>query len=171
MQQFVLAPFNNLYFIHMKKDNLIVAYFDGACAPTNPFGHMGTGCYVTHERERIFEHSGYVEASNQNSNNLAEYLALEQVLAFLCDQGVNDYKIRIFGDSMLVINQMNGQWGIKSGYYADTARHCLRTVKTFSDIKFTWIPREQNTEADSLSNAEFEKRGIARFDKSNMWRK
>lgn len=145
--------------------NKVTAFFDGACAPINPKGHLGIGCYVVYEDEVIFEYSGYEPASNKTSNNVAEYLAFEKVLEFLIREEMQDERIEIFGDSDLVVKQMNGVWRIKNGLYVEVAKRCLDYLNEFSDIVIKWIPREQNSQADLLSNVEFENRGIKKFEK------
>lgn len=142
---------------------MITAYFDGACAPENPKGHMGFGCLVKEDNKIVYQYGGYVEKHESNSNNLAEYLALENVLDFLLENGYEDDNICIFGDSQLVIMQMMNKWKIKSGRYVETAKSCKAKVKVFDNIILKWIPREQNTECDELSKITFVKLGIADF--------
>lgn len=46
---------------------------------------------------------------------------------------------------------MNGIYKIGEGFYRPQALECQHIAKDFIDIKFTWIPREQNAEADWLA--------------------
>jgi len=138
----------------------VLIYFDGACAPINPCGHLGLGCYIEENGKRVFEYSGYVAESYENSNNVAEYLALENALDFILENGLQDEKIQVYGDSMLVIKQMNDRWRIKGGRYFETAIRCKEKVKNIKNIMFDWIPREKNYLADKLSNAELIRHGV-----------
>lgn len=143
----------------------ITAYFDGACAPINPSGTMGMGAYILEQDTQIFSDSQMIEAQKGNSNNVAEYLALEMVLDFLLENGYNGENILVMGDSRLVINQMRGQWKISEGYYKEVALRCKDKVRYFTNIKFEWIPREKNTLADELSNKKLNEAGIKPFEK------
>jgi len=135
-------------------------YFDGACEPVNPCGNMGIGAYVVSKLtgEELFSHSGYFPSNEDNSNNVAEYLALIKILEFLIGKNLHREKknnIVIYGDSMLVIKQMRGRWGIKAGRYVPHAEKALGLLSKFkSRPYFDWIPRDKNTIADDLSKAE-----------------
>jgi ribonuclease HI len=67
-------------------------------------------------------------------------------------------EIVIKGDSQLVIHQMNGTWQIKSATskkFVPEIHRMLEGRKT----RFVWIPREQNAEADQLSNIAYSQSG------------
>ena len=53
------------------------------------------------------------------SNNLAEYAGVLHILKYLscCPPG----RVTIYGDSNLVINQLNGKWRVKKGPIPPTA--------------------------------------------------
>lgn len=150
----------------MNQENVISGYFDGACAPTNPTGHIGIGCVIGFNKKIVHQISDYKAAAPENSNNLAEYMALNRLLDYFIAVGATNKKIIICGDSLLVIRQMQGDWRINEGAYVQTAYICKGKVKLFSDISFKWIPREQNTAADKMSNEELIKRGIKLFEKT-----
>ncbi len=89
------------------------------------------------------------------TNNVAEYSALKRAIEWLKGQGIED-EILIKGDSMLVINQMKGDWQIKSQNsrrFIPKIRELLKGKKT----KFIWIPREENREADMLSRVAYKR--------------
>jgi len=139
-----------------KKRNSLRAYkafFDGSCEPYNPGGKMGTGIVIIDEDgEVIHKNSQRFEAKDSNSNNVAEYLALKDVLTWVKENLDKNSEITIFGDSMLVINQMKGRWGISEGLYVKAAREAMEIKKgCTAKLDFEWIPREENTVADGLS--------------------
>ena len=149
----------------MSEKTMLKAYFDGACAPRNPGGHIGIGAYIlNHSGEVIFEHSWYLPPSNLNSNNIAEYLAVESCIDFIIDNGYTNEEIVFYGDSKLVIMQMSGKWKVKNGMYVKHAINCKLKRINLINAKFVWIPREMNERADFLSNVELSKRGI-KFEK------
>lgn len=136
----------------MRKEHIKI-YFDGACGPRNPGGRCGCGAVIFKNREIIKEIAvEYIpEIKKETSNNIAEYYALLKALEFLIKEGLQDSVIQVFGDSKLVINQMKGVWKIRAGLYLEQAVYTKRALEKFSNIRFKWIPREQNILADNLS--------------------
>lgn len=146
---------------------MITAYFDGACWP-NPGGHAACGALLKRDGVTIWEYAEYL-GSGKTSNNLAEYGGIVAVLSHILDINLKEDLI-IYGDSDLVIRQMNGIWKIrrtKPGkepkFYVAKALEAkdleAKCVSAGMDITYKWIPREQNTEADALSNKPLIERG------------
>jgi ribonuclease HI len=133
---------------------ILKAYFDGACDP-NPGGTAAYGAVILHRHQRIWKCSElyYPPAGHEKatSNNIAEYCGLIAVLEWLTENEHYDAKIRIFGDSNLVINQIFGSWRIKRGLYVPLAHWAKALVRPFTDIEGRWISRSENTIADRLS--------------------
>jgi len=123
---------------------------------------MGWGGIIVDQDtgEVLHQISGYKAAEKENTNNVAEYMALLALLAWLYKNGHTDSEITIKGDSQLVIKQMAGEWGMNRGAYINTARRCLGAIGHFSTIHFQHVYREYNQEADDLSKSELTKRGI-----------
>jgi len=135
-------------------------YFDGACEPKNPGGKMGMGIYIT-DGTKEFASNTFVAAKPENTNNIAEYSAFIMILGLMKNK-IGD-KIEIFGDSMLVVNQMNGEWRLKKGAYMEYALKAsplLSELKRNNEVVIRWIPREQNEKADfqSMKAIGFERR-------------
>lgn len=141
----------------------IKCFFDGACEPANPNGNMGIGAYAIQNGQRIWEFSDAIKLGERGykstSNNVAEYLALKACLEW-CIENQHTSRVKIFGDSKLVIKQMSKIWVIRGGVYKPIAETCLKLLNHFEDIKFHWIPREQNSEADILSKKTLLEKGI-----------
>lgn len=131
---------------------MITVHFDGSCNP-NPHGPIGWGSVVRLNGKVIAQLSDARPASDKNSNNVAEYLALSDAMGFLIKNSLNLEKIIFYGDSSLVINQISGKWKKmpKGGMYAEIARNTISKKSLFPNSEYVWIPREENTEADSLS--------------------
>lgn len=128
-----------------------VCYFDGSCEPDNPGGNMGVGAVILKEDNPIFEKSDYIPAKYENSNNVAEYMAFIHILDYLIDNDLCKSRIVVYGDSMLVVQQMNGNWWIKEGRYVQWAQKAKAKLAGFTNISIYWIPREDNQIADDLS--------------------
>ena len=126
-------------------------YFDGACEPQNPGGEIGAGIYVT-DGEKEYATYNHLPAKEENTNNMAEYLAFIMILDLMSNK--EKCEIKIYGDSMLVVNQMDGKWQIKNGAYtsfAVQAKNKLEKLKLNNVVSIEWIPREKNVKADYQS--------------------
>lgn len=140
---------------------MIVVYFDGLCEG-NPGGVATYGFLVKRGGRAIHEGHGIAGKpySPEATNNVAEYTGLVKALEWLADQNIRE-AIVVRGDSKLVIEQASGRWKVKSPLLAPLNARARELFFTFPSIKFEWVPREQNREADALTNlayAEFQAR-------------
>lgn len=121
------------------------AWFDGATEP-NP-GERGIGALLISpdgsERIEISEAIGF------GTNNEAEYAALQAVLDYALQRGIDHLAIR--GDSQLVIKQVNGEWACKSPNLFGAITAAKRAMRQIPKVQLSWVPREENEEADALS--------------------
>ena len=140
----------------------IIAYFDGACEPINPGGTMGFGAVVTENDQITWSASGMIPPNGPGttSNNLAEYTGLLALLDYFIEAGLADANIEVRGDSKLVIEQMAGRWKIGDGIYAPSACKARAIAARFTNLRFQWVPRDQNHLADELSKSELIKADI-----------
>jgi ribonuclease HI len=81
----------------------ISASFDGACEPSNPGGHMGLGWVIDGAPCRE-----YIPAAYQNTNDVAEYLALSKVLEHAIQAGATT--LMVTGDSST--DHLPAQWSV-----------------------------------------------------------
>ncbi len=84
------------------------------------------------------------------TNNVAEYQGLLAGLRAARDLGADEVDVRM--DSKLVVEQMSGRWQVKHPSMKPLAREAAGLVSGFSNVRFSWIPRERNTLADRLAN-------------------
>ena len=84
------------------------------------------------------------------SNNVAEYSGLIAALE-LAHEIDPDCWILAKMDSKLVVEQMSGRWKIKHADMQKLAAKA-RSVVNPQRVKYQWIPRELNKDADRLSN-------------------
>lgn len=130
---------------------MIVAYIDGSCEPANPGGTMGIGVWINDGEIAYCEK---FKPKQSNTNNMAEYLALNKLLEICKDK--HGETIVVNSDSLLLVNQMNGLNRINRGAYKELALACRRllyVLRTTNNVVINWIPREQNTLADGLSKS------------------
>ncbi len=136
---------------------MITLYFDGLCRPKNPGGVATYGYVIYQDGKNVKSGKGVVGSGAGMTNNVAEYSALNHAAEWVRHHCI-DNEIVIKGDSQLVIHQMIGTWQIKSETskkFVPEIRRLLEGRKT----RFVWIPREQNTEADLLSNLAYSQHG------------
>jgi ribonuclease HI len=121
--------------------------------PRNP--GTGTYGYVIYDGEKkLAEGEGL--AGYDVTNNFAEYMALVEALRKLKElRSEGDIVIR--SDSQLLVGQMAKGWEVKGGGYLGKLKEARELLKEFGSIKFEWIPRERNGEADLLSRIAYEK--------------
>jgi ribonuclease HI len=133
---------------------LIEVYFDGLCQPINP---GGIACYAFLVRkEGKIVHSDYGVAaepySKDSTNNVAEYTAIIKALEWISDHVRLEEPIRVFSDSRLVVSQLNGDFKIKSKRILPLYERAVALKNAITRLEVRWIPREENREADALTN-------------------
>lgn len=94
--------------------------------------------------------SGSAFVGDKITNNYAEYSGLILGMDRAVDLDIKE--IEVYGDSKLVIEQMKGNWKVKSENLCDLYHRAKELEKKFDKITFTHIYREFNTRADELSN-------------------
>jgi ribonuclease HI len=82
------------------------------------------------------------------THNVAEYRALIEGLGLALDHGVRH--LRVFMDSELVVDQMNGNSATRRPHLAELRKEALVLADRFDSIRVSWVPREMNAEADRL---------------------
>ncbi len=135
---------DSLPFKKSDKDRIDV-YIDGA-ARGNP-GESGIGVHIIEESGKTREIKKYLGTL---TNNQAEYSALITALESLTDR--KDREIRIFTDSLLLANQINGLWKVKHPEIKELHRKAKTLIEGFSRVTISHIPREENRDADRLAN-------------------
>ncbi len=124
-------------------------WFDGACGPENPNGHAGYGALVKRNGVIIWEQAGYVGFGEGMTNNVAEYAGVIAIMKYLIQNKIAQSVI--FGDSDLVIKQLDGKWKAKRGAYLPYYKEAIELRRKLPRMQLRWIPRYQNTDADYLS--------------------
>ncbi|MFL6482288.1 MAG: ribonuclease HI [Nitrososphaera sp.] len=133
---------------------LIEVYFDGLCQPINP-GGIACFAFLVKSNGRTI-HSEYGLAgepfSENSTNNVAEYTALTKALQWLLANKLDSDKVEINTDSQLIVNQLAGDYKVKAKRILALYREVLPLKSKFQDIQIRWIPRQNNQEADMLTN-------------------
>ena len=125
---------------------MIRAYIDGG-ARGNP-GPAGYGVRIEDmDGNPIEEFHGAIGIA---TNNVAEYNGLLAALKWAADHGHRDVHIR--ADSELLVKQMRGEYKIKNSGLQPLAARARLLMMELGKVTFEHVRREQNKEADRLSN-------------------
>jgi probable phosphoglycerate mutase len=81
------------------------------------------------------------------THNTAEYVGLTEGLELAREHGVRH--IRIYMDSELVVDQVNGRSSVKEAHLGELHSKALGLLDVF-DYRISWVPREWNLQADRL---------------------
>ncbi len=123
---------------------MIRGHFDGA-SRGNP-GPAGAGIVIYDDEKIIWR---CAKPLGVHTNNEAEYMALNALAEELERRGLRCAEI--CGDSKLVISQVTGEWKIKEPHLKSLALPVIERLRSLG-ARYRWVPREQNAEADRLSN-------------------
>jgi ribonuclease HI len=123
-----------------------ILYADGG-ARGNP-GPAGAGAYLEDETgkpvARVYKYLG------ETTNNVAEYSALFFGLKEALRHQVTNLLIRM--DSQLVVRQIQGSYRVKEPHLLKLYEKVMAQLAQIPEYEIEHIPREQNEEADRLSN-------------------
>ena len=122
---------------------MAVAFFDGSSTP-NP-GKCGCGAILYINGDVVDTIS---IALGYGTNNFAEYMGAYEAIILCIKHGVK--KATIKGDSLLIINQLNGIWRVKNERLAKIHTK-LKELCSKNEYSFEHVPREKNAFADKLS--------------------
>lgn len=121
----------------------LIAFTDGG---SDGSGEAYVGVILINEDgEIVSEHS---HAIGPGTNNEAEYSAV--ILAVYQAIELGAEAIKIYCDSLLVVNQVNGSWRIHENHIKDYFTE-IEYLKSDIDIDIEWISRKENKVADRLS--------------------
>ena len=125
---------------------MITAYFDGG-ARGNP-GPAGYGVYIVDALGNVLsEQHGSLGTA---TNNIAEYRGLIAALQWAVEHNASPFVVK--GDSQLIIEQMRGNYKVKNEGLKPLYLQARMLVMQIGDVRFEHVPREQNKDADRLSN-------------------
>jgi len=124
----------------------VYIYTDGG-SRGNP-GPAATGIVIKDENKQTL--AAYGEFLGKQTNNTAEYSAVISSLKKAKELGAT--AVEIYVDSKLVAEQLNGNWKVKQPHIQKLFLEAWNSMQTFTSFKISYIPREQNKEADAEVN-------------------
>jgi ribonuclease HI len=120
-------------------------FFDGSSCGKGG----GVGILLIPPRGEMFEFAIPIQPTV--TNNQAEYEALLRGLQYLRESGA--VSVEVYGDSELVIKQLNGQYECKSDALRNYYEKCREILRSFQLVILQHIPREHNEEANRLAQS------------------
>ena len=120
-------------------------YCDGA-SRSNP-GEASIGVSINKDKVEI---DTIKKRIGINTNNVAEYLGLIAALEYCVERKVNN--VKIFLDSLLVVQQVNMEYKVKSKKLQSHYENSLKLIDQIENIEIHHIRREFNSRADQLAN-------------------
>jgi ribonuclease HI len=118
-------------------------YFDGA---VNVSGN-GAGAVVISPENKQYPVS--TRLLFECTNNTAEYEAC--IIGLEAALELEAKKLEVFGDSLLIICQVKGEWQTKDEKLKLYQSYLLKLADEFEEIKFTYVSRDKNQFADALA--------------------
>ena len=136
---------------------IIKINFDGA-SKNNP-GEAGAGWYIQ-APDIKYEKKGYEYLGPKRTNNQAEYTGLRNALRQVVKdiKNLESHTVLVEGDSQLAIKQLNKEYKVRSENLLDLYNEVVKLVTKIPNIKFEWVPRNQNKMADAMANKAIETR-------------
>lgn len=129
-----------------KKHSFLYVYSDGA-SRGNP-GPAGAGAVLLDKEGHLLERLG--KYLGEQTNNQAEYEGA--LLGLRRARALGALSVELLSDSQLLIRQLQGRYKVKSPGLGPLYRQALEVLAHFSKVTLRHIPREENQEADTMSN-------------------
>ena len=120
-------------------------YCDGA-SRSNP-GEASVGISILKDKEEIDTIKKRIGIA---TNNVAEYLGLIEALKYCVEKNIME--VDIYLDSLLVVQQVNLEYKVKSKKLQEHYNQALDLINKINNIKINHIRREFNKRADQLAN-------------------
>ena len=124
----------------------MVIFTDGA-ARGNP-GPASIGVTIKDAQGKLI--ASISQRIGTKTNNQAEYMAIITALEKAISMGVR--QVDLYSDSELVVRQINGRYRVKKDTLKPLYQRAKQLQNSLEGFTITHIPRQQNTEADSLAN-------------------
>ncbi|WP_096435560.1 ribonuclease H family protein [Alteribacter populi] len=130
----------------------VTVYFDGGFDKQTK--SSGLGCAIYYEQNgKSFRLRKNRLIGELDTNNEAEYAALELSLQELEQLGVHHLPVTFAGDSQVVINQLTGEWPVMEKALNNWADRIEDRFKQLGiEPEYTLLSRKNNREADQLAS-------------------
>ena len=127
-------------------------FTDGA-ARGNP-GPAGAGAVIVNPDGHIVAKVG--KFLGDSTNNVAEYMGL--ILGLRRAKAMGIKELDVLADSELMVKQLSGEYAVKAEHLKPLHLEAEALLKGFADVTVRHIPREENAQADAMSNRAIDER-------------
>lgn len=127
-------------------------YSDGA-ARGNP-GPAGAGAVIVNADGHVVAKIG--KFLGDNTNNFAEYMGL--ILGLKRAKAMGIKELDVFSDSELIVKQLSGEYAVRAENLRPLHEEARSLLQGFGEVKVRYIPREENEQADLMSNRAIDER-------------
>jgi ribonuclease HI len=127
-------------------------YTDGA-ARGNP-GPAGAGAVIISADGHIVAKIG--KFLGESTNNVAEYMGL--ILGLKRAKAMGIKELEVLADSELMVKQLAGDYAVKADHLKPLHDEAKSLLRGFSWVEVRHIPREENAQADAMSNRAIDER-------------
>jgi ribonuclease HI len=127
-------------------------YTDGA-ARGNP-GPAGAGAVILNPDGHVVAKVG--KFLGESTNNVAEYMGL--ILGLKRAKAMGIRELEVFADSELLVKQLSGEYAVKAEHLSPLHAEAKGLLGAFDWIQVRHIPREENAQADAMSNRAIDER-------------
>lgn len=125
---------------------MLKIYADGGCSK-NPGGHIACGVHVLDDSNKEIKRFGLYLGCG--TNNEAEFGAAIEAFKWLLLHNYEKEDIKVFMDSVLVVNIYNNKWKCKKDHLKLLLGQLRGLTAQFKGkIIFEWVKRDFNTIAD-----------------------
>ena len=83
------------------------------------------------------------------TNNGADYEAC--IIGLKATVALDVQKLRVYGDSSLIINQISGRWKVRSESLTPYQSHLEQVASQIREVEYTYLRLEENQFADTLA--------------------
>ncbi|RDY01800.1 rnhA, partial [Mucuna pruriens] len=118
-------------------------WFDGA---SNLLGN-GIGAVLASPKGQYFPFSASL--GFDCTNNMAEYEACAMGIIMAIEHQIS--KLKVFGDSALVIYQLRGEWETRDAKLVPYHAYIMTLSEHFDEISFHYVPWDENQMVDALA--------------------
>ena len=127
-------------------------YTDGA-ARGNP-GPAGAGAVILSADGHVVAKVG--KFLGDSTNNVAEYMGL--ILGLRRAKAMGLKSLEVLSDSELLVRQLAGEYQVKADHLRPLHAEAKELLRGFPDVELRHIPREENAQADAMSNRAIDER-------------
>ena len=131
--------------LHGGSNLMYEIYCDGA-SRSNP-GESSIGVSIIKESKEI---ESIAQKIGIATNNVAEYESLKAALIYCVENNVEE--VSIFLDSLLVVQQVNEKFKVKSDNLKELYKQCKDLMNKINNLEIHHVRRELNKRADELAN-------------------